>query len=127
MDDWLGDELTLEPVLVLGYPPVPFDSGPQLFAMRTEINRVLDKRHERHPYFILSAMARGGFSGGLAITEIENALGVITESLVMSDQPTELGYFAALSVEPVYDCLDHHGVLPPAQAPEGIYEPRALD
>jgi hypothetical protein len=121
LDDWLGDELTLEPVLIMGYPPIPFGRGPLLVAARAEINTVLDKRTERHPYFIVSAMARGGFSGSLAISEFEAALGVTTESLIMDDQPAQLGYFAVLSVEPVYDCLDHHGVLPAVQGMGEIY------
>ena len=115
LDDWLGDELILEPVLVMGYPPIPFGREPLLVAATAEINTVLDKRNERHPYFILSATARGGFSGSVALTTFENALGVTTESLVMDDHPVETGYFAVLAVEPIYNCLDHHGVMPPDQ------------
>lgn len=115
LDDWLGDELMLEPVLVMGYPPIPFGREPLLVATTAEVNAVLDKRGGGHPHFILSAMARGGFSGALAMTSFEAALGVTTESLIMDSNPAELGYFAVLSVEPIYVCLDHHGVLPAAQ------------
>lgn len=121
LDDWLGDELTLEPVLVMGYPPIPFGYGPLLVATSAEINAVLDKRQEHHPYFILSAMARGGLSGALAITGFENALGVAVESLVMDDGVPEVGFFAVLSVEPIYDCLEHHGVMPKVQEIPGIH------
>jgi hypothetical protein len=122
LDDWLGDELTLEPVLIMGYPPIPFGSEPLLVATRAEVNTVLDKRHERPPYFIVSAMARGGFSGSLAITDFEAALGVTTESLVMDAQPSQLGYFAVLSVEPVLVCLDHHGALPAEQGMKEVFD-----
>jgi hypothetical protein len=115
LDDWIGKELVLTPVLVMGYPPVPFGRGPLLVATRAEINAVFDKRTERHPYFILSAMARPGFSGSLAITTHGEALGVTTESLVMNSMPAELGYFAVLAVEPIYNCLEHHHVTPDAQ------------
>lgn len=126
LDDWLGDELTLEPVLIMGYPPIPFGAEPLLVAARAEVNTVLDKRHERHPYFIVSAMARGGFSGSLAITSFECALGVTTESLVMNDEPPQLGYFSVLSVEPILVCLGHHGVLPPAQGwDDELFKPPA--
>jgi trypsin-like peptidase len=120
LDDWLGDELTLEPALVLGYPPIPFGGAPQLVPSRAEVSVVLDKRSERHPYFVLSAMARGGFSGAPAITAFENALGVTTEALVMDGEPAQLGYFAVLSVEPIYDCLVHHGLLPNGQRIPGL-------
>lgn len=125
LDDWLGSELVLEPVVVMGYPPIPFGREPLLIATRAEINTVLDKRGERHPYFILSAMARGGFSGALALTSFENALGVAVESLVTDSEPAQLGYFAVLSVEPIFDCLAHHGVLPAAQEIPSVYETEA--
>jgi hypothetical protein len=36
--------------------------------------------------------------------------------LLGDDLPSpELGYFAVLSVEPIFDCLEHHGVLPDEQ------------
>lgn len=122
LDDWLGDELMLEPVLIMGYPPIPFGRGPLLVAATAEVNTVVDKRQERHPHFIVSAMARGGFSGSLAITEFEATLGVATESLVMDVQPPQLGFFAVLSVEPVLACLSHHGVLPSAQGMDDLFD-----
>jgi hypothetical protein len=123
LDDWLDDGLTLEPVLILGYPPIPFGREPRLVASRAEVSTVLDKRSGGHPYFILTGMARGGVSGGLAMTSQELALGVTVESLVSGPHPAELGYLAVLSVEPIYHCLEHHGVLPQVQTLPGIYEP----
>jgi len=123
LDDWLDDGLTLEPVLVLGYPPIPFGQEPRLVATRAEVSTVLDKRGGGHPYFILTGMARGGVSGALALTDHELALGVTVESLVSAPHPAELGYLAVLSVEAIYTCLDHHGVLPRIQAMPGIFEP----
>ncbi len=121
LDDWIGNELVLTSVLVMGYPPLPFGRGPLLVATRAEVNTVLDKRQERHPYFILSAMARGGYSGAPALTTFEGAtLGVAVESLVENSAPTELGYFAVLTVEPIYDCLAHHDVLPDLQRIPGL-------
>jgi hypothetical protein len=105
----------------MGYPPIPFGRGPQLVTATAEIHTVLDKRKEKHPHFIVSATARGGFSGSLVMTGIESALGVTTESLVHDNAPVELGYFAVLSVEPVYVCLEHHHVLPRVQDLDGIF------
>jgi hypothetical protein len=76
---------------------------------------VLDRRDTRHPHFILSATPRGGLSRALPLVELEAALGVTT-ALLGDDLPSpELGYFAVLSVEPIFDCLEHHGVLPDEQ------------
>jgi S1-C subfamily serine protease len=105
LDDWLGTELVLRPVLVLGYPPIPFSKEPILVAATGEVNAIVDKYTGGHPHFVLSTMARGGFSGGLALTDFGCALGVITESLGLADQPPELGYLSVLTVEPIYVCL----------------------
>jgi len=112
LDDLLGTELVLRPVLIMGYPPIPFADRPVLVATVAEVNAVVNKYTGGHPHFILSAMARGGFSGGLAITDYECALGVITESLNANGKPTELGYLAVLSVQPIFVCLGHHRIMP---------------
>lgn len=112
LDDWLGTELVLRPVLILGYPPIPFSKEPILVAATGEVNAIIDKYTGGHPHFVLSTMARGGFSGGLALTDFGEALGVITESLGLADQPSELGYLSVLSVEPIYVCLGHHKIMP---------------
>jgi len=103
----------LRSVVVLGYPPIPFSGAPTLIASRAEVNAIVDKYTGGHPHFILSAMARGGFSGGPALTDYGCSLGVITEALGSDNQPVELGYLAVLSVEPIYNCLAHHEIVPP--------------
>ena len=112
LDDWLGTELVLREVVVLGYPPIPFSWKPNLIASKAEVNAIIDKYTGGHPHFILSAMARGGFSGGPAITDYGCTLGVVTESLLVNHQPLELGYMSVLSVEPIYVCLSHHNIVP---------------
>jgi hypothetical protein len=116
LDDWLNDEqFILASVIVMGYPPIPFSREPLLVASRAEINTVVDKYVGRHPHFVISAMARGGFSGGVCLIEWDFALGVITESLVAQGQAPELGFMAVLTVEPIYECLVYHRILPEAQ------------
>jgi len=112
LDDWLGDELVLEPVLVMGYPTIPMSREPVLIASVGEVNAIIDKYTGGHPHFILSTMARGGFSGGPVFTSYGASLGIITESLLSNYQPIELGYQAILSVEPIYHCLAHHKIMP---------------
>ena len=116
LDDWLVDrDWVLTRALVLGYPPIPFAKEPVLVAATAEVHCILDVREGRHPLFILSAIPRGGFSGGLVISERGFVLGVVTESLVHNGGPAETGFFGCLTVEPILCCLAHHMVLPKAQ------------
>jgi len=112
LDDWLGNELILSSALVFGYPPIPFAKEPLLIVSKAEINAIVDKYTGGHPHFVLSTMARGGFSGGPALTDYGAVLGVVTESLVWNDQPTELGYLSIISVEGIYNCISHHHLVP---------------
>lgn len=114
LDDWINDEaFFLSKVLVMGFPPIPLSDTPILVTTTAEVNAVVDPYLGcKHPQFILSAMARGGFSGGVALIEFGFALGVITESLVSNYQPAELGYFSVLTVEPILVCLAHHNIMP---------------
>ncbi|MEQ7922488.1 serine protease [Xanthomonas sp. WHRI 1810A] len=117
LDDWLGiDDLVLSEVLVLGFPPIPFAMAPTLIAARGEVNGLIDVRHSPHVHFVVSAMARGGFSGGVVLTRDDFILGVITQSLVMNNEPEQLGYMTVISVEPIYQCLADNKMLPRAQS-----------
>ncbi len=124
LNDWLGQyELVLYRTLLMGYPPIPFSDRPALVASAGEINALIDKYTGGHPHFIVSSMARGGFSGGpvmVAYNELNEetgtaALGLVTESLAVEGQAAELGYMAVLTVEPIYECLEKNGVLPECQ------------
>lgn len=124
LDDFLGrHELVLFQTLVLGYPPIPFTTEPRLLASVGEVNALVDLRDHRHPHFIISSMARGGFSGGpvLVAYNEENleggtaALGLVTESLTRDGKPPEQGYFAVLTIEPIFDCLEKNNLLPKHQ------------
>ncbi|HEV2111389.1 MAG TPA: serine protease [Gammaproteobacteria bacterium] len=116
LDDWMGgDEFVLNDVLVLGYPPVPTSTTPTLVATRAEVNAMIDKYTSKHPHFIVSAPARGGFSGGPCLVEFDFALGLVTESLVHNAQPSELGFMSVITVEPLLVCLQHHGIVPEEQ------------
>jgi hypothetical protein len=52
---------------------------------------------------------------GLALHELDFALGVIARSLVNDGRPAELGFLAVLSVESIYVCLAENKLLPEAQ------------
>lgn len=112
LNDWIGDGFILSKVLLMGYPIVPFSDKVNLVVAEGEVNSVLDKYNERHPYFLISCMPRGGFSGGPVLSEYGFLLGVTTESLVLDNKEAELGYSAVLSVEPLLDLLYENDIFP---------------
>jgi S1-C subfamily serine protease len=113
LDDWITDhDFVLNEVLVLGFPPIPLSKQVVLVATRAQINAVVDLINIDHVHFIASAMARGGFSGGVVLSEWGVALGVVTASLLKNGAPEELGYLTVLTVEPILECLGAHGLLP---------------
>jgi hypothetical protein len=127
-DDYLGQyELLLHRTLVLGHPPVPMTKEPVLVASLGEINALVTLRDRRYVHFLVSSMARGGFSGGpvlVAYNELNEEsgtalLGLVTDSLVRDDGAPETGFMTVLSMEPVYDCLERTGMLPAAQRMSG--------
>lgn len=113
LDDWITDhDFVLNEVLVLGFPPIPLSNKNVLFATRAQINAVVDLINVDHVHFIASAMARGGFSGGVVLSEWGFALGVVTTSLLKNGAPEELGYLTVLTVEPILECLGVNELLP---------------
>lgn len=116
LDDWINRfDFQLSEAIVLGYPPIPLSLEPPIVATRAEINATLDLRLSTSVHFILSAIPRGGFSGSLALSEYDFALGIVTQSLVRNHQQEESGFFAVLSIEPIYQCLSHNRLLPAIQ------------
>lgn len=117
LDDWINDDaFSLAQVLVMGYPRIPFSKRPTLISSRAEVNAIIDKYTGGHPHFIISSLARGGFSGGPCLIEWDFTLGVVTEALIENNASPEAGYMAVISIEPIYVCLSHHDILPREQA-----------
>jgi hypothetical protein len=113
LDDWLNDDAFItQKVLVMGYPPIPMTSKPVLVSVEAEVVAIVDKYSgPRHPYFVLSNIPRGGFSGGPVLIW-GFLLGVATESLLEQGQPLEAGYSAALTVEPLLSLMGDRRVFP---------------
>jgi len=127
-DDYLGQyDLLLHRTLVLGYPPIPFTVEPVLVASLGEINALVTLRDRNYVHFLVSTMARGGFSGGpvlVAYNELNQKsgtalLGLVTDSLVRDHGPTETGFMTVLSIEPIYECLERNHMLPALQKMSG--------
>ncbi|VFQ46886.1 S1 family peptidase [Desulfoluna butyratoxydans] len=89
----------LSDALIIGYPPIPFTNTPNQVVATGQVNAVIDVRHSRYAHFVMSTMARGGFSGGVALSTSGFALGLVTESLGSSDSLVETGYMSVLSID----------------------------
>ncbi|WP_404960413.1 serine protease [Streptomyces sp. 147326] len=113
LDDWIDGGLVMMRVVALGYPPIPTSPRPELVAVRGEVITIIDPYvGSKHPLFVISPMARGGFSGGPVLTEDGCLLGVVTSSLLTNHVAPELGYGAALTVEPLWNLLAENGIYP---------------
>jgi hypothetical protein len=109
LDDTIGDnDFVLSDVVIIGYPPVPGTNSPRQITARGEVNAVVDLRHSPNVHFIVSSLARGGFSGGLVLSEFGYALGMVTESLGKNNEPAELGFMSVLGVEALHKCINEH-------------------
>jgi hypothetical protein len=120
--------------LILGYPPIPLTREAHLVSSRAEINAVITIGQSSKLHFIVSATPRGGFSGGLALSEDDFALGLISLSLIRDHAAAEIGFMAVISVEPIYECLAAYKLLPECQKaewdkllPEGLQKVRWSD
>lgn len=108
-------EVIGEPVFVLGYPPIPWASAPNIVLLRGEIAAVFEHRHVKRRHFVISGMARGGFSGGPVLLgegqRVGSVIGVIVESVCEAQSTTEktpeqLGFLAALSARAIIETLN---------------------
>lgn len=93
----LGEQdLVLDEVLLLGYPPIPFARQPELFAIAGQVNGELWRR-DGDTQYLISTPARGGFSGGPVVHESGQLLGVLIEALGRREAPWEAPVAAVLS------------------------------
>ena len=102
-------QFLLQPVVVMGYPPIPYaKGGAHLVVFRGDVSAVIEHRYDHQRHFVISGMARGGFSGGPVVTSTGAALGVVTDSLFDGDKPFELGFMSATSGKAIFETIDHH-------------------
>lgn len=107
-DQEVGRRLLLDPLLVMGYPRVPQTIDPPALVVTTaEVNAAITM-YDGSPGLVLSPMARGGFSGGLVLSEDGTALGVISRSLLKDEDQTELGFLSALRTPQILECFGAH-------------------
>ena len=110
LDEHYIDDNTclLERVLIIGYPPIPLTTMPIQLAAAAEVNAVTNLRVSKHTHFIVSAMARGGYSGGPVLDRFGRVIGVVTDSLIKDFNAVETGYMAVLNISAVIEELRNH-------------------
>ncbi|TWI58288.1 hypothetical protein IQ16_08194 [Bradyrhizobium huanghuaihaiense] len=102
-DDWIDDQFVLTKGMICGYPRVPFSRHPNKVAVSAEINADIDRYDKSFVHFIVSSVARGGFSGAPFICQFDFLLGVVTESLA---EGNDTPFMAVLAIEPIYDIIN---------------------
>lgn len=96
-------DFVLADVVILGYPPIPFTTIPVQVVTLGQINAVVRVWHSSGSHFVASTMARGGFSGGVALDRSGTALALVTESLGTERSLVETGYTSLLSIASAVD------------------------
>ena len=93
----------------MGFPPIPGSRSPVLVCARAEVNAAFTNwlYFDDQRVYIVSSLARGGFSGGPALTPPHHRLGVITRAMVRDEYPEELGFMAVVPPTPILELLDH--------------------
>jgi Trypsin-like peptidase domain len=111
-EEQFDHQLLLRTVIVLGYPPIPGSKSPVLLCARAEVNASFKTYFDNQRVYIVSCLARGGFSGGPALTEPHHCLGVVTKSMLKAPLPAELGFMAVVGPWPILELLNHHDIMP---------------
>lgn len=106
--EWIEDSLMLSKGMICGYPRVPFARAPYKIAVSAEINADINRYDRQHVHFIVSATARGGFSGAPFMSEFDMLLGVVIESL---HEDNDTSFMAVIATEPLIEILDRNEAL----------------
>ncbi len=121
-------ELLMSEVLVLGFPQIPLATEAHVVAFKGEVSATFANREDKKRHFVVSGMARGGFSGGpvfmLGGPIIQNAsgqpaqlagtvIGIIGHALLGNSNSSasavpELGFMSAVSVETLRETVAYN-------------------
>lgn len=109
-DLYTEGEFLMEEVLIFGYPPIPWSDAAHLVVFRGDVSAVIENTTDRKRHFVISGMARGGFSGGPVVTldHPNEVLGVVANSLMRDSEVPELGFIGAVSVQTVFEIVEAH-------------------
>lgn len=103
------DLALLSNVLCIGYPPIPLTIHPFQVAVDATVSALIIIRGSGYLSYVVSATARGGFSGGPIINSEGKAIGLVTDSLVRDNNAVETGFMACLSISAAADLAIKYG------------------
>lgn len=106
--EWIEQSLVLTRGLFCGYPVVPRSDGAYKLAASAEIHTDINRYDTSNVHFVISSVARGGFSGAPFISEFDLLLGIVTEALY--DEGSH-PYMAVIAIESIYQILEREDVL----------------
>ena len=112
LDDPFGSDFIFTPVVIMGFPHVYASNVPVLVCARGEVNASFISYLHQHRMYVISCLARGGFSGGPVLMSPGKCLGIVTNSLLKSDMPAELGFMAVIESGVIYELLSKNDVMP---------------
>ena len=112
MADKFGNDLIMAPTVVMGFPQVFCSNDAVLVCAKGEVNAFIESYLHKQRMYIISCLARGGFSGGPVILPPFHCIGVVTDSLSNATLPAELGYMAVTGCLPIYELLDQNKIMP---------------
>jgi hypothetical protein len=112
VDQLTEGELLMNEVLVMGYPPIPISSSPQIVIFRGDISAVITSYTENERHLVISGMARGGFSGAPIIhtSYPTTSYGMVTRALLNRDKATELGFICGVTPRAIFETIDAHKI-----------------
>ena len=118
IDDHFGNDLMLSSVVVMGFPRVYASREPVLVCVKGEVNAAISCYLQKQRVYVISCLARGGFSGGPVLATPNRCVGLITSSLLAGELPAELGFMAVVECRPIYELLAHNNIMPELLKPE---------
>jgi serine protease Do len=116
----VGAPSILQPVLTLGYPPIPGFADPLLLAESAEVaaRRIPDLTGstgevsgvgsaylDSQDYWLLTARVKGGNSGGPVISKDGLVVGLISANAQLADHPDLFGYVTMVSATEILETI----------------------
>jgi len=102
-DPILDDEL-----FVLGYPPIPYSRESSLVLQKGEVTNPNVTSLDGFTFFLFSAIARPGNSGGPIISRSGNIVGIVTREFSLQNS-NNFPFFAGIPCSVIINALDDMG------------------
>jgi hypothetical protein len=81
-------------------------------VFRGEVSAAIEPYVDIRRHYIISGMARGGFSGGPVVTfgGDTKVLGIVSRALTFNNDRSELGFLDCINSHSILEILDEHRI-----------------